>query len=137
MSQATSLSIANGAAVAKTFAPVPYPNQLTGYENRESGVIATFSVITVSVRRPRAGVRNPVYRVLIRTRVVEPQVVGIAASGITPPVQAQSTAWSNHEFVIPASMSASLRGDLYAFAQNLLAKAEIKAAVIDLDQPMA
>lgn len=129
---ASNITMNDGAAVSRTFNPVNYGNGVTAWENRASGNLATYDVLSASVRRPRAGARTPVYRGMVKLRVVQPQVVGVADSGITPPVRAESVAWVNVEVIIPEQFAAEKRADLLAFIKGGLANSQIGAVFTDL-----
>lgn len=135
---ASNVVMLDGAAVSKTFVPTNLAEGVTGYENRASGNMAIYDVASISVRRSRAGGKGTrMTRVVCKVKVVQPQVVGIAASGVTPPVNAQATAWANIEFMLPDEMASAKVDDIYAFTVGFLSNASIKTAILQRDRPTA
>lgn len=125
MAQVTGpLSIADGAAVAKSFAPVSVGTSSAIFAERSSGVSAGFKLLTVGyspASSKRATHRVPVSLALPTLSTVN----GVSTVAYTGRFDGT--------FIIPEQMTASERADLVAFVTNGLSLALLKNVVKDLD----
>lgn len=138
-----SIVINDGAATpaAHTFVPSSDSDGVSLFEDKASGIAIGFNSIMVRVRRPipatagtASDAKNRVYRVNLN--VVTPIMESTSAStgtGIPPAPTVAYTPRCNMEWLLPERSTTQNRKDLVAYVANLLANADIKKVLQDLE----
>lgn len=128
---AISLNDGKTTPVAHSFAPRDIKGSLATFEDRASGVMLGFPVLTVGITRPSKGQTQTKVRVKIVVPVLE--TVGTVYVGNTPaPVKAYDTGFDG-TFFLPTRAGAQDRKDILAYVKNFLATSFCSAIVVDLE----
>lgn len=144
MPTASSIVINDGQAVpvAHTFAYVPMPENVAGYEDRAGAVVVGYNRITMSLTRPRnqqlKGMAQPAnrnYRARIKIDVPTLETVGTNDAGITPPPSVAYRTIADLTITIPERSTLANRKDALAYIKNVLSNAQAVALIHDLDPP--
>lgn len=125
MSQVTgNLTIADGAAANKTFAPMRVAPEQSSFSEKTAGISAGY--INLAIGLSAASANRPTNRVdMSLTYPVIQTVNGVSSVA--------STGLFKGYFVIPDTWDTTLRGNLHAFVANGLDVAILKAVIKDLD----
>jgi hypothetical protein len=125
MSQVTgALTIADGAAANKTFAPMQVAPALSIFAEKTAGISAGY--ISLSIGLSNASAARVTNRVDYNLNYPVIQTVNGVSS-------VASTGLFKGYFVIPDTWDVTLRGNLHAFVANGLDVAIVKAVIKDLD----
>lgn len=125
MSQVTgSLTIQDGAAANKTFAPMQVAPGASQFAEKTAGLQAGYILLDVLMSQPSAN--RPTARVDVNLKLPVIQTINGVSS-------VASTGLFKGYFVVPDTWTTAQRKDLRAFVANALDVAIIKATVEDLD----
>lgn len=136
MTAFANITINDGQAtpVAHTFTARRIADGLAKWQDISGGIAVGFPTLTVSLREPVPGTKDPMYKATFMWKVPKLETVNASTySGITPaPTKAYECA-CKIEFSFPERSVTQDRKDLRAYVANSLAQLDLKALIEDLN----
>lgn len=136
MTQFATITINDGQAtpVAHTFTARRLQEGIAKWQDISGGIAVGFPTITASLREPVRGSKSPNYKATIKVALPVLEVVNSSTySGITPAPTKAYDVVASLDIIMPERSALQNRKDIRAYLANLLANADIKAMVEDLN----